>query len=269
MNEEKQEQVSKKPDFNDILASVNELNKQQIQEIHIPSLNDTVAFKPLTVKQQKQLLSSGVDIELENLTFSNTINDIITENCLSRKDEIKLTDRSLIVYQLRVKAVGPILKFTDDEIQYEIDLDKQLKSITKLDNTPPTKFSVKKDELIINGEVPGLVRDTLYNKQFTTTMKTRRTSEGVKLTDIVGDIYIHEMVKYVTSIDIGGNKMDLDGSLTVPQAIQIFESLPMSVSSDVAEKIKECRDLELKVMNPEDLPEDVQLPFDASLFTSE
>lgn len=269
MSEDVPQEPVKKPDFNDILASVNELNKQQIQQVYIPSIDDELSFKPLTVKQQKQLLSSGVDIEIENLTFSNTVNQIISDNCLSRKEEIRLTDRSMIVYQLRSKTVGDVLKFTDDEIEYEINLAEHVNDIKQLALKPPTSFSVKTQELTINGQVPNLSRDTKYNKQFTTTMKSIRSAEGVKLTDIVGDIYIHEMVKYVTSLEINGQTLDLNDNITIPQAIQVFESLPMSVSSSVAEKIKECRELELKVMSPASLPEDVQLPFDASLFTSE
>lgn len=261
----------KKASVQDILTSVNELNKQQIQSIYIPSVKDNVNFKPLTVKQQKLLLTSGVDLEIENLTFSNTINEIIMENCLSGKNEIKLTDRSIIVYQMREKAVGELLKFTDDETEYEVNLREHIDSIKISSKNPPTTFTIDYEGITIRGNVPDLMKDSLYNKQFTRTIKNtkRKTVDGVKLTDIVGDIYIHEMVKYVDSISINNQTLTLDTSLPVDQAISIFESLPMAVSKLVADKIKDCREIELDTMSTTSLPEDVQLPFDASLFTSE
>lgn len=261
--------VEKKATIDDILKSVGELNKQQINEIYVPSLKESVSFKTLTVKQQKQLLSSGVDVEIENLTFSNTINSIIMENCLAGPDRIKLTDRAIIVYQLRCNIIGDELKFIDDEIEYTINLKDHLEQILNSEIDPPGDFEVEHQGLTITGTVPGLIKDTRYNKQFTNTIKNNKSPQGIKLTDIVGDIYIHEMVKYVTSIKTQDQTLDLDENISITQAIQIFESLPMTVSSKIANEIKKCRELEMITITNPELPDDVQLPFDASLFTSE
>ena len=56
-----------KSDFKSILAGINELNKQQIQKVYIPSIGEEINFKPLTIKQQKHILSSGVDTNIENI----------------------------------------------------------------------------------------------------------------------------------------------------------------------------------------------------------
>lgn len=269
MSEDVDQQEVKKTSVADILASVGELNKKQITEIYIPSLKKDLSFRPLTVKQQKSLLSSGVDVEVENLTFSNTINSIILENCLSNKDKIKLTDRAMIVYQLRCNSVNETLNFYDDDVEYTVDLMKHLDEIKNIELSPPQTFEVTSDDLTITGEVPDLKRDTIYNRQFTKTIKLNKNPEGIRITDIVGDIYIHEMVKYVTSITAGGQKLSIDSNIPAEQAIQIFESLPMTISSKIANKIKECRELEILTMSSDTLPEDVQLPFDASIFTSE
>jgi len=268
MSEEQQPVEASKPNVNDILASLSELNKKQIIKIYVPSMQEDISFRPLTVKQQKNLLSSGVDVEIENLTFSNTINSIITENCLSNKDQIRLTDRSMIVYQLRCNSVGETLSFIDDDVTYTVNLREHIDNIKQNDLNPPTKFKVSVEDLVVEGEVPGLDRDTKYNKQFTKTMKGNKTVDGIKLTDIVGDIYIHEMMKYVTTIQAQDQILNLD-DVKISQAISIFESLPMTVSSQVAKEIKNCRELELMAMSADQLPEDVQLPFDASMFTGE
>ena len=78
--------------FDQIMSSVADLNKQHITSLYVPSVNDYMNFKPMTVKQQKKIISSSMDTKIQNLTFSNTINDIILENCLESKSKIKLTD---------------------------------------------------------------------------------------------------------------------------------------------------------------------------------
>ena len=150
-----------------------------------------------------------------------------------------------------------------------MNLKEHIEQILTSELDVPDKFEVEHQGLIVSGSVPDLAKDTKYNKQFTNTIKNNKSAQGIKLTDIVGDIYIHEMVKYVTSIETQGQSLDLDENIPISQAIQIFESLPMMISSKIANEIKKCRELEmLSITNP-DLPDDVQLPFDASLFTSE
>lgn len=261
--EESVENVVVKADFKDILKSVTELNKQQIQSIYVPSVDDTINFKPLTVKQQKGILSSGVDMEVENLAFSNTVNSIISENCLQGKQLIRITDRPAIVLQLRQKALGNTLKFTSDGKEYTVDIDER---VSLLKENPPkqTTFEVTIENLKIRGAIPDLKKDSKYNAQFTNTVKSGKRGATIRLTDVIGDIYIHEMVKYVNNIEIGEQSIDID-DISVVQAIEIFESLPMSASLKVSEEIKELRKGENITLDVED---DVQIPFDASLFTS-
>jgi hypothetical protein len=175
----------------------------------------------------------------------------------------------MIVYQLRCNCVNETLKFYDDDVEYTINLLQHVDDAKGIEVSPPTTFSVESDDLKITGEVPDLKRDTMYNRQFTKTIKLNKNPQGIRITDIVGDIYIHEMVKYVTSITAGEQTLVIDSNIPADQAIQIFESLPMTISSKIANKIKECRELEILTMSSDTLPEDVQLPFDASIFTSE
>jgi hypothetical protein len=95
-------------------------------------------------------------------------------------------------------------------------------------------------------------------------VKSGKRGSSIRLTDVIGDIYIHEMVKYVNDIEIGDQSININ-EISVVQAIEIFESLPMSASLKVSEKIKDLRNSENATLDVED---DVQIPFDASLFTT-
>jgi hypothetical protein len=264
-----EESSKKKSDFKQILAGVSELSKQQIIDVFIPSINDTISFKPLTVKQQKLILSSGVDTEIENLSFSNAMNDIIIENCLSSANKIKTIDKPLILLQLRRKAVGNTLTITSGEDIYKIDIDEHVKNITEqATDATKTKFKLNVEGVEIQGEIPDLKTDTNYNKQFTKKIKSANKNK-LNLTDVVGDIYIHEMVKYVKSISIGDNILEVDDNVTIGQVISVFESLPMKISNEIAENIKKLRKIEIASLSNDVLPEDVQISLDASIFTND
>lgn len=263
-----EDHVVKTVNINEILSTISELNKSNIISVYVPSLNDDINFKPLTVKQQKMILSTGVDTEIENLSFANAMNDIILENCLSRKDEIKTIDKSIILLQLRQKAVGDIVTVVEDETEYKISIDDQVKRVKATD---PVKsdFKVNTSGVEIAGKIPGLVVDTKYNKLFTKTQKKHSKNNKIQLTDLVGDIFVHEMVKYVNTVSINGNVIDLQSGVELGQVIHLFESLPMSISLKVAEEIKNLRTVEIASLTSDSLPDDVQISIDASLFTSE
>ena len=267
MSEEKS--VNKKSNFNDILQGLSELNKQNIVKVYVPSIGGEVNFRPLTVKQQKQILSTGIDAELENLSFSNAMNDIIMENCLSDKQSIKIIDKPAILLQLRQKAVGDIVNIETEETEYKISISDQIDKVRGMKSTNNDDFTVKSDGIEITGRTPNLKVDTIYNKQFTRKIKKENKGSQLTLSDVVGDIFVHEMVKYVDTITLNEHVVKLDGSLSVDQSIKLFESLPMSLSLSVAEEIKTTRELELATISSDLLPEDTQITIDASLFTTE
>ena len=258
-----------KSDFKSILAGINELNKQQIQKVYIPSIGEEINFKPLTIKQQKHILSSGVDTNIENMSFSNTMNDIILENCLASKSKIKSIDKPLILLQLRQKAVDDIVKITNDDVEYTFSIQEKVDEIKKkFKEKIETSFEIQVSGVTIKGSAPNLTTDTKYNKQFTKSVKKNSTGR-LALTDVVGDIYIHEIVKYVDVVSLGGNTIDMSDGVSISQSVEIFESLPMSISNVIANKIKNIREVENLSTTNETFPDDVQVGIDASLFTGE
>lgn len=267
MSEEKS--VNKKSNFNDILQGLSELNKQNIVTVYVPSIDEEINFRPLTVKQQKQILSTGIDAELENLSFSNAMNDIIMENCLSDKQSIKIIDKPAILLQLRQKAVGDMVNIKAEDTEYKISITEQIDKVRNMKVKRKSNFTIKSDGIEITGRTPNLKIDTLYNKQFTKKIKKENKGSQLTLSDVVGDIFVHEMVKYIDTITLGDNVVRMDGSLSVDQSIKLFESLPMSLSLAVAEEIKTTRELEVATISSDLLPEDTQITIDASLFTTE
>ena len=61
----------------------------------------------------------------------------------------------------------------------------------------------------------------------------------------------------------------VDETVQASNLVNLFESLPMSVSSDLAEAIKNSRTVETMSVTNENLPDDVNIPIDASIFTGD
>lgn len=256
-----------KSTYKDLLSSIDQLNTQETTELFVPSAGRNIAFTPLTVKQQKTLLSTGVDTDIENLSFVNALNGIIQDNCTERH-ELLVLDRPLMALQLRAQCVGNDLKIVDpDDNTHVLNVNDHVKKCISRYNSPSLNFDVSVEGVNITCAYPSLSTDIKYNKQFTKSIKKSVGDESVKLTDIVGDMYIFELLKFVKTISINDTILEFDNSVSITQKIEVFEALPMKVSTKLADQIKDQRDFESKCVESEDLPEDVTIPLDATLFT--
>lgn len=260
--------MSNNSSYKNLLASINELNNKDTLSVYIPSVGKDVQFSPLTVKQQKLLLSSSVDTDFENLSFMNAINDIISTNC-KHKTRILTTDKPLIVLQLRQHAIGDTLKIVEDEVAHEINLNDHIAACKLLDATTPDNLEVNHDVIKITCQVPDIPTDTKYNKQFTKRVQKPKSKERLKVTDVIGDIYVSELVKYIKSIVIGEDVITPGVDINISDMIDVFESLPMQVSNKLAALVKETRKFEIACLSPESLPEGTSISIDAGLFTTE
>ena len=256
--------------YKDLLTGIQELNQQETTDVYVISAKQKVKFAPLSVKQQKNIMSSGIDTDIESLSFTNTLNDIILENITEKHIPVHVTDRSFILLQLRLNSVGSDLIVTEEEKDYSINLKKHITSCTtKLKSPPNPQFSVKVDSIEITCQVPALNVDTNINKQFTKTAKKSKDGQSpLALTDVIGDLYVHEIIKYITRIKVGEHVVEFDDSVSLQQKLQVFESFPMRVSTEIGNSIRSARKLGDSVLEHDDLPEGTTLPIDASLFTT-
>jgi len=259
----------KQTNFKEMLSTINKLNQQQVQDIFIPSLGKEVSFNPLSIKQQKSILSSGVDVDIESMAFSNTMNGIILDNCLNKNIKILAVDRPLILLQLRQKSLGNNLKITDeDEIEHTIDLESHISKQRESGIHVKTTFDIESSGIKIECLTPDLQTDTKFNKQFTKAVK-KATNNKLKLNDVIGDIYVFEMVKYIKSVGVMDDMFVVDQTTQASHLVNLFESLPINVSSTLADAIKVSREIETASITCDTLPEGVSIPIDASIFTGD
>ena len=61
----------------------------------------------------------------------------------------------------------------------------------------------------------------------------------------------------------------VDDKVQVSNLVNLFESLPIGISSELAEAIKTSREIENASVTCDELPEDLNIPIDASIFTTD
>lgn len=256
--------MAKNTSYKNILSSIGKLKEREYVEVFIPSTGLSASFSPLTVKQQKEILASGVDANVENLAFMNTMSNIVLDNNITQAEMIAM-DRTLIAYQLRRQAIGNIYTVEIDNEKYTIDIDEHVQSVQQKVYDAPSGFTIEHETIVLECSPPDVKLDVRYNKQFTKRVQ-KPNKKTLKPTDVIGDVYVSELVKWIKSITIGEEQVTAEESATISNMVEIFENLPLQVSIKLAEGVKRARECEIASIENKNLPEGETLALNASLF---
>ena len=257
--------MAKKATYKNILSSIGKLKAQEHVEVFIPSTGLSASFSPLTVKQQKDILASGVDANVENLSFMNTMSDIVLDNNVSGTPCLAV-DRSAIALQLRRQAIGNILTIEIDNEKYTVNIDEHISDLKKKSYSSPEPFTIYHESIQLECAPPDIHLDRRYNKQFTKRVQ-KGSKQTLKPTDVIGDVYVSDLVKWIRSITIGDETVVAEESATISNMVEIFENLPLQVSGKLADGVKEARASEIASLSNKSLPEGESISLSASLFT--
>ena len=216
-------------DFSKLLATVKSVTDSQLTKIFVPSLGCESNFKPLTAKQQKDLVKTTADKNnLSSIAFFDGINNIINENSTKTYD-YSVFDRNYIITMLRANTMSS--KYINKNIQY--DLTKlSLNNINLPINLKERVFT--SPEFVITCRIPTLKIDSLYN-----TYILRATGNSKKdITEVLGDMFIYEVVKYIEKIQSPTLELDINLSeLSVYQQYQLAESIPAKQYNEIIDYI--------------------------------
>jgi hypothetical protein len=231
---------------NDILKQLDSLNQATGIDVFVPSLGKTVKFKNLNLKQQKDLLKSSVDETLTKLSFIVNFYSIIQENIIDTAIEINKLytfDRPAIALALR--ASGLDSKYTVDENVYDLnDLLSSIKNISVPVDSLSTTIDIQ--NLSVELEVPHLNTDRDISL---TAVNKLRNTEDRDIKTLVGELFIHEIIKFVKTVTFkteADNQTLSFSTLKVEDKIAIVEKFPSNLTSKVLEFIKNYRDFEAK-----------------------
>ena len=244
-----------------ILSKLKELNDSNLISIYIPSLKKEVEFKQLSVKQQKDLMKSGLDGTMSGLTLSNTITDIIIDNAVDTKNFL-ITDRMPIILALRKQSFGSVAVIKSEDSSKEYNLDTILSR--KLEYTLPYQTTISsKDNLIeIELKVADLSDDRKVNEYQLSLLKKKK--DDIEISDAVGSMFVFEVCKFVSKLTINGEESDIK-SFSVKDRGSIVENIAASVNSQILSYLQSFRQIENDYLT---IDGEI-LPIDARLFSKE
>ena len=124
----------------------------------------------------------------------------------------------------------------------KIDLDQILtrnKDITgKVDPE-----EIIEDNFVFEVACPSLELDDKINKVLLNKYKNATLNQN-KLKNLISDLYVYEILKFITNLKINDIEIDLHDNLH--KSIQVIEKMDTKVFSKVTEYINKVRDLEAK-----------------------
>ena len=205
---------------------LNKLKQDSDDNITHDSFKDGKAtVKQLSLKQQKDILSTAVDGIKGAVEFAKIVNDIILEN--SDKKKLLLVDKVPILLKLRQLSLGDDISVDDEKLDIN-DFISNIKSIK-----PNFKFNskVKKGNIVLKLKVPTLKEESNILTKCISDVEKKKTAST---SNSFGIIYLFELIKYIEQVDIGEEYSLKFEDLKIADRIKVVESLPLSVYKELS-----------------------------------
>lgn len=233
------------------------------------TLNADVTLLPLTIKQQKNIIKTALDVVLSPITFSLITSEIIKEN-LQPKANLSILDKPLALLALRTNSLGS--EYTvDSEEKTVLDLTNILTKRNPVDVSSLSE-TLTFDNLEITTKVPSLEEDYRVNLECKKVLENRKSADSEKVKDLIGEVYVYEIIKFIDNIKITvDSKVDevKFNVLSINQKVETVESLPMAVTTKLIESIAKIRNVESEPLKVLVGDKEVTISIDTAFFTKE
>lgn len=263
-----------------ILKYLKDLSIAASFKVVVPSLQKEATFKQLNTEQLKQLLETITDNATFNINFNTTLLKIIKDNLINTDinvNELNIYDIQYIALHTRLNGLSETYTayFSDEEIEeynltdskYVVNLRRLLES-RKINNI--SSEEIIQDQIKVVCQTPTVKDENEYLKFFNDIIKTSILKDVQK---IVGEIFIHEIVKSIKLVSINNEIVDFK-SLSFDKKIEIINQFPTTLTSKIITYIEKYKsalyDLYLIEIETDvegnKLILQKQLPYNANLF---
>jgi hypothetical protein len=219
------------------LNQLTSINAETLVDVYVPSKKGIIKFKPLTVKQQKTLVSAGFDGSVSVITITLAINDIIRQNSTESNYNFKVTDKIPVLLELRKQALGN--KYTQEDVEFDLSLFDC--SSLSFNDELGAQFTTKNNEIVVSVEIPSLKEEDVV---LDTALKEHNKDKNSPISQMVGNLFVSEIIKFVKEIEINQVKVEFS-KLSVLQRLTLIENLPVSLNSDILTLINDIRQKEM------------------------
>ena len=240
--------MSKNKSVSGFLEKLGKINDDKVK-VFLPSLKKTIEVAPLTLKQQKDLISSALDGVKGAFFFNKTLNDIIINN--SGNNDLKSYDKLPIIAHLRKHSLGNKVKI-DEKI---IDLDVAIKNFKTVPLNIKDEHIVELKTLKVYLRVPTLSEENMIFKKGEQDADTDRSStrEGLGL------LYMLELLKYIDKLEIEEEEVDFS-KIKIKDRIELVEELPLTMYKGISKYIESMNAYTNEIMTVDEtvIPIDVR-----------
>lgn len=242
---------------NSIIENLKKFNlENNTKNIYIPSLGKGVKFSPLVTKHQKMLIESEFDNQLVKNVFNIKLFEIIKETCTDKQivDMFTILDKEAILIQMRYYFVSK---------EYDnINLKDVLKSVKEL-KVDLTAKEFSNDSLKVGIIIPTMLREYEILKEFSKFKNYGINFDNFEeFRDAIGTLYTLELVKYISSVVFGEDKIVFD-ELSIESKLEVVEYLPKDILDSITDYIETAKRDIVKLL---DISDEVSLKMDSSLF---
>jgi hypothetical protein len=249
--------------------------------VYVPSLKRDIKFKQLSTEQLKRVYKTAIDANLFSTEFTLTFYNIIKENCLEESLDINtltIFDKFFIFLKTRIESLTPdyLIFFSDNEKQqYNLQTNGAVISLNDYYNRLITKnIEFSKKEIEHNScnvicDVPTLKIENQLDVELVKNSLTE-TSTDEDLVNIIGNVFVNELAKFITFITIHNTTIDLQ-ECSVADKAKVVEQLPATVIKEVLEYVENFKKqvqnhLVLPIKINEELTLYREIPYNASFF---
>jgi hypothetical protein len=252
------------------ISKIKQVSASNKIECILRSTNNISSFLPLSIKQQKDIIKTAIDIITSPITFSNVTTEIINANLIS-KVPVSILDKPLILLALRANSLG-VEAFTNvNDERIKINFSENLNYNTPA-NTSFLDKIVKYDKIEVTLKVPTIDEDYRVNVECKKTLDNKKTKEEEKLKDLIGELYIYEVSKFIDSVKIlVGDKLEevKFSNLSIQQSVETLEALPMALTNKLIDIISKIREIEAQPLKINVNGIDATIVLDAAFFARE
>tara|TARA_R100000005_G_scaffold88915_1_gene59114 strand:- start:194 stop:955 length:762 start_codon:yes stop_codon:yes gene_type:complete len=207
--------------------------------IYVPSLGKEVSTIPLTLKQQKDIISTATGGVQGSLEFTRKVNEAILENVKEKK--LFPYDRVPIIVQLRKQSLGD--RVLADNYEY-VSLDNVVKNCknekAKFENTK----EITVDSLKLKLRIPTLKEE---NEIIASCITELETIDPDDVSETVGTVFVFELIKYIHTISIK-HEVVAFSDLKIQDRIDIIEKLPLSVYNQLVSFLRQIGKYEADIL---------------------
>lgn len=223
-----------------LIEKLAKINDENTIDVFVPSLNKSIKFKSLNIKQQKELIKTSMDGAASGATLNQTFNNIIIDNSTEQVD-FKIYDKYAIIIALRAAIIGPEYSVKDRPVNLIDELKNNIKRFKalKFENGCALKYHT----IGVDLELPNLKKDLEINDKF---IKTSKDLNDSNFSDAIGKLYIYEIIKFINYIKLDGEESEeyVFNNISIKDKISIVESLPVALNTQIIEYIESIRDIE-------------------------